>query len=139
MLRKILATWAVLQFLGVGGYVAFAAYGDYEPTHGGIDKFFQVLLSTLFGIMGGCLSVALPLLVLMFCFWMWSGFAPGKKNNGSNYSDNLTLGDIAGIASAVHPRAGALLNVAANIDARTQALTVVQPAPTHNRIDDERL
>jgi hypothetical protein len=133
MFRKFFATWAVLQFL----IVFFFTAGGISTTRDGLD-FGMLFIGLPVGIVAGVISLALPWGILAISRVIWDLFNGNADEIGETVN-NLTLTDIAGIASALHPRTGAILNVAANIDARNQALTVVQTPPTQNPVDDERL
>jgi hypothetical protein len=141
-MRKAIATWAIVQFLFVWLYVginSFIGFTANDERLNFADKFFSAWISLGMGLMGAAFSLGIPFLALWICGYIWKQFTHDPQEAG-NPNNGMTLGDIAGIASAFHPRTGALLNVAANIDARTQALNVTPPAaPSHNPVDDERL
>jgi hypothetical protein len=140
MMRKIIATWAVLQFLAVTGLFAFGlAVGVSEWDHQDGFSVFGFFFGLVVGSVAAVLTLVIPWGVLIITRVIWKLFAGEADGIGETISD-LTTSDIAGVASAFHPRTGAVLNVAANIDARKQALNVTVPAaPAHNPVDDERL
>ncbi len=137
MALKLFITWCILQFLGVAGYVAVQVVVSGERTT-------MPLLLTLFfafwcGIAGACISLIVSLVLYAAFTAIVAMFSKQTDADTDTTGFNVSLGDIAGIASALHPRTGAVLNVAANIDARTQALSVIPPTSPHNPVDSDRL
>jgi hypothetical protein len=87
------------------------------------------------GGVAGLLSMIAPAALLGVCKLIWGVFA----NDGSNASLPLTTSDLAGIVSALHPKTGALLHVAANVEARSDTHGPPPAGPVNNPVDNERL
>jgi hypothetical protein len=134
-MRKFVATLAVLWVVGVGGYVAVSFW---EYAYVGKDAFplklLAVFLSGFYGIIAGLLSALVPyvLLVALKTFWRLMAY-----DDEPHPFEAFSLSDMAGIASALHPRTGTLLNVAASAQARAKT---PQPTPlVETAVDSEKL
>jgi hypothetical protein len=88
----------------------------------------------MFGLMAGLIAFLVPQLLLIFVVKLWRLMA---YENEPPPFQGATLGDMAGVASAFHPRTGSLLNVAASVQARANTPRSIPPVETV--IDSEKL
>jgi hypothetical protein len=141
-MRKFGASLAVLWVLGVGVFVGVSVYELFIPPeyagaahpHNIIVYLFGIGFGLMAGTITGAMSMLVPLLLLTAVTKFWRLMA---YDDEPLPFEDATLGDLAGVASAFHPRTGALLNVAASVQAR--AKTSPPPAPVETIIDHERL
>ena len=133
IVRKILATLAVIWFLGVEVYVVAIFLRPMPHDIVGVAMFGWV--GVLSGLFVAIVPIAIIGLVVAGAVTLWDIIAYKRE---TYLPQDMNLNVMGAIASVLHPKAAALVNVAQTIQAeenRPQAPTV----SLNNSVDSDKL